>query len=61
MAIDDEIMRFDDFLKSKGISPDDERVPLLKEVWNQGVESACEWVGISESTDFGAEKALKIS
>lgn len=52
---------FDEFLKSKGISPDDERVPLLKETWNQGVESACLYFGNQEGVDHGAMEAVKIS
>lgn len=56
-----DIPDFDEFLKGKGISPDDERVPLLKEVWNQGVESACMYFGNQEGTDYGADKAVKVS
>lgn len=33
---------FDDFLRERFISQDDPRVPLLKEAWNQAVDSTAE-------------------
>ncbi len=53
-------LTFEQFLEKKGISPTDDRVPLLREVWNQGVDSACLYFGNHEGTDFGAHKALTV-
>lgn len=52
---------FDEFLRSKNITPEDPMIPLLKECWNQGVESACEYFGNQEGTDHGARDAVKAS
>jgi len=52
---------FDEFLKSKGIQTDDPRIQLLKETWNQGVESACLYFGNQEGVDHGAMEAVKVS
>ncbi|KKQ91116.1 MAG: hypothetical protein UT16_C0024G0009 [Candidatus Azambacteria bacterium GW2011_GWA2_39_10] len=50
---------FDEFLYVRGILPDNPMVPLLKEAWNQGVESACLYFGNQEGTDYGAMDAVK--
>jgi hypothetical protein len=34
------IITFESFLREKGISPDDARIPLIKEVWNTAIEAA---------------------
>ena len=51
---------FDEFLKSKGVSSDDERIPLLKETWNQGIESACLYFGNQEGVDYRTMKTVKV-
>lgn len=56
---ENDIVDFDEFLASKQIAPDDERVLLLKEFWNQGVVSACNYFGYQEGTAHGAEEAVK--
>lgn len=58
LMINNGIVDFDEFLKSKGISLDDVRVPLLKEFWNQGAESAINYVAAVDDCEFGARKVM---
>jgi hypothetical protein len=54
------VKSFQDFLKEKGISPEDEKAKLLKETWNAAIEAACTYFGSQEGTDYGAYDALII-
>mgnify|MGYP001572005989 CR=1 FL=1 len=55
-----DIQSFADFLKEKGISPENEKAQLVRETWNAAVKAACDYFGNQEGTDHGAEKALTI-
>ena len=46
---------FEKWLVEKGISENDERIPLLKEAWNQSLSLACDWFGENEGIDYDAE------
>lgn len=61
MKVDDQnIMTFEEFLQAENISPTDEKVPLLKKVWNQGVKSSCDYFGEMEGTDHGVKEELTV-
>lgn len=51
------ILTFQEFCANR-IPLDSAIAPRLREVWNQAVESACEYFGSQEGTDYGAREAL---
>jgi hypothetical protein len=51
---------FEKFLTEKGISPEDERVPIIKEAWNKALEAASLYFSGLEGTDYNVEDALGV-
>lgn len=52
------ITSFEEFLESRGIPLDDDRIPLLREFWNQGVESTIEYCARGGAHENEARAAL---
>ncbi|MDO8492484.1 MAG: hypothetical protein Q7S34_02490 [bacterium] len=55
-----DIVTFKKFLAQRNIGDEAAVVPLLKEAWNQAVESVSTYFGSQEGTDFGAYDALTV-
>ncbi|MFA6437291.1 MAG: hypothetical protein WC242_03945 [Candidatus Paceibacterota bacterium] len=55
-----DIPSFQDFLTEQGISPEDEKIPLLRKIWNVAITAACDYFGNQEGTDYGASEALLV-
>ena len=51
---------FETLLSEMKLSPDDEKVTLMKEVWNKALASASEYFSEMEGTDYDLEKALGV-
>lgn len=50
------ITTFNMFLAKNDIGDDAELVPLLKNVWNQAIDAACEYCNTMEGSDFGVHE-----
>lgn len=50
---------FEEFLESKGIAPNDPIVPLVRETWDQAIDTAAAYFDYHEGTDYRVGKYLK--
>jgi hypothetical protein len=51
---------FEKFLAEKNIAPNDERLPLIKEVWDKALEVANDYVGLVENVDLCLKENLGV-
>ena len=51
---------FEEFLKQEGIVAGDERIPMLKAVWNVAIEVAGCYVDLREETDYRLPEACSL-